>query len=285
MPSVSVERRVAIATFAMLIAWAALAWALTARSATEMSGMLLGLGQVGTRMPMAMSAPLFGGMWITMMVAMMFPTIGPMVMAHRMVTSRRGEGWTSTLAFIAGYLAVWSAIGAIPFALLVVLGRLPSEGGAARLAPLAGATLLLAGAYQLTPLKSICLRACRTPIGFILSHDFRRGAPGAFAAGIAHGAFCLGCCWALMAILLVFGLMNLVWMAALSAVFLLEKNWSRGVALSRAIGLGLAILGIGIIVRPELLGLFSADRGAVPTSEPMRMDGSAPSGSATMSPM
>jgi predicted metal-binding membrane protein len=249
----SVERRVAFVTFAMLIAWAAIAWALTARSAAEMSGMLLGLGQVGTRMPMAMSAPVFGGMWLTMMVAMMFPTMGPMVIAHRMATSRRGEGWTSTLVFIAGYLVVWTAVGALPFAVLVAIGRLPSEGGAARVAPLAGITLALAGLHQFTPLKSVCLRACRTPIGFILSHDFRRGAPGAFAAGLAHNAFCLGCCWALMAILLVLGVMNLAWMAALSAVFLLEKNWNRGVVLSRAVGVGLAILGIAVIIRPELL--------------------------------
>ena len=265
----SVERRVAFATFALLIAWAAVAWVLTARSAAEMSGMLLGLGQVGTRMPMAMSAPVFGGMWITMMVAMMFPTMGPMVVAHHMVTSRRGGGWISTLTFIAGYLVVWTAIGAIPFAVLVVLGRLPFEGGAARVAPLAGTVLALAGLYQFTPLKTICLRACRTPIGFILSHDFRRGAPGAFAAGIAHGAFCLGCCWALMAILLVLGLMNLAWMAALSAVFLLEKNWSRGVTLARAVGVALAIFGIAVILRPDLLVTFSGGHGAIPATEPM----------------
>lgn len=269
----AVERRIAFATFALLIAWAAVAWALSARSAAEMSGMLLGLGQVGTRMPMAMSAPVFGGMWITMMVAMMFPAVGPMVIAHRMVTSRRGEGWTSTLAFIAGYLAVWTAIGVVPFAVLVAVGRLPFEGGAARVAPLAGTTLALAGVYQFTPLKTVCLRACRTPIGFILSHDFRRGAPGAFAAGIAHGAFCLGCCWALMAILLVLGLMNLAWMAALSAVFLLEKSWSRGIALSRVVGLALAILGIAVIVRPELLVTLSGDAGPIPTTEPMHMNG------------
>ena len=271
----SVERRIALTTFALLIAWAVVAWALTARSAAEMSGMLLGLGQVGTRMPMAMSAPVFGGMWITMMVAMMFPTMGPMVIAHRMVTSRRGEGWTSTLTFIAGYLVVWTAIGAIPFAALVALGRLPFEGSASRVAPLAGTMLAVAGVYQFTPLKTICLRACRTPIGFILSHDFRRGVSGAFAAGIAHGAFCLGCCWALMAILLVLGLMNLAWMAALSAVFLLEKNWSRGVALSRVVGLGLAALGIAIILRPDLLATFSGDHGSMPTTDPMHMNSTA----------
>src|ERR1700730_8122520 len=145
-------RRVAFANFTVLIAWAAVAWVTTARSAAEMSGMLLGLGQVGTRMPMAMSVPVFSGMWLAMMVAMMFPTMGPMVIAHRMVTSGRGEGWASTITFIAGYLTVWTAIGAVPFAVLVALGRLPSEGGAIRLAPLAGFALALAGAYQFTPL-------------------------------------------------------------------------------------------------------------------------------------
>jgi predicted metal-binding membrane protein len=267
----SVERRIAFATFTLLIAWAAIAWALTVRSAAEMSGMMLGLGQLGTRMPMAMSAPVFGGMWITMMVAMMFPTMVPMVIAHRMVTSRRREGWTSTFTFIAGYLVVWTVFGAVPFAVLVVLGRLPFEGGAARVAPLAGAVFALAGAYQFTPLKTVCLRACRTPIGFILSHDFRRGARGAFAAGIAHGTLCLGCCWALMAILLVLGLMNVAWMAALSAVFLLEKNWSRGVALSRLVGLGLAILGVAVVIRPELLVAFSGGRGSTPATDGMQM--------------
>jgi predicted metal-binding membrane protein len=99
----SVERRIAWATFGLLIIWAALAWVLTVRSASAMTDMVMGLGQIGTRMPMAIGASVFIGMWLTMMVAMMFPTMGPMVIAHRMVTRKRGEGWMSTLTFIAGY--------------------------------------------------------------------------------------------------------------------------------------------------------------------------------------
>jgi predicted metal-binding membrane protein len=137
-----------------------------------------------------------------------------MVIAHRMLTRRRGDRWTSTLTFIAGYLVLWTTAGAAPFATLVALGRLPADAGASPwIAPLAGSVLIAAGTYQFTPLKTVCLRACRSPIGFIFSHDFRRGAAGAFCAGVIHGAFCLGCCWALMAILVVVGVMNLAWMA------------------------------------------------------------------------
>lgn len=269
--SSSLERRALLGASAVLIAWAALAWALTAHAATQMSGMALGFGQVGTRLPGAMSAPVFAGMWLTMMIAMMFPALGPMVVAHRMVTGLRGENWTSTVAFVAGYLILWTVSGAIPFAALVALGRLPFGAAGAWIAQLAGAILIVAGAYQFTPLKSVCLRTCRTPLGFILSHDFRGGSPGAFRTGLAHGAFCLGCCWALMAILVVVGLMNLAWMAALSAVFLLEKNWRRGVGLSRIVGVSLVLLGAVVIVRPELLVVLSGGHGPTPISEPMRM--------------
>jgi predicted metal-binding membrane protein len=266
----ALERRFAWATIGLLLVWAALAWALTVRFASEMSGMAMGLGQIGIRMPMAIGAPVFGGMWLTMMVAMMFPTMGPMVVAHRMVTRGRGEGWTSTLTFVAGYLVVWTAAGALPFAALLAFAKLPA-GPAPWIAPLAGAVLFAAGVYQFTPLKTICLRACRSPIGFILSHDFRTGARGAFGAGLAHGAFCLGCCWALMAILVVLGIMNLVWMVALSTVFLLEKNWRGGIALSRIVGISLAIIGIAIILRPEILTTLSGAPVPMPTEAPMRM--------------
>lgn len=268
----SLERRVTIAVSALLLAWAALAWVLTAHAATQMSGMVLGLGQLGTRLPDAMSAPVFAGMWLTMMVAMMFPAIGPMVVAHRMVTSQRGESWTSTLAFVVGYIVLWTAAGAAPFAALIALGNLPSADSASSwIGQFAGTILIVAGAYQFTPLKSVCLRTCRTPLGFILTHGFRSGASGALRTGIVHGAFCLGCCWALMAILIVVGLMNLAWMAALSAVFLLEKNWRRGVGLSRLIGVSLVLLGTIVIVRPALLGPLSAGSDVIRTADPMRM--------------
>ena len=253
----AIERRVVWTTFGVLVVWAALAWALTARTASSMSGMVMGLAQVGSRMPPALSALVFGGMWLAMMIAMMFPTMGPMVAAHRMVTRRRGEGLTSTVAFVGGYLVVWTLAGAVPFVVLLALSRLPHGAAAPWIPGTAAAVLIAAGLYQFTPLKTICLRACRTPLGFILTHDFRSGAPGALRAGMLHGAFCLGCCWALMAILVVLGLMNLIWMVALSAVFLLEKNWRGGVVLSRVVGVALVVLGIVVFVRPQALSALS----------------------------
>lgn len=253
----ALERRVAWLTFGLLLFWAAVAWVLTVRDAIAMHGIVMGLGQIGTAMPMPMSAAVFGPMWLTMMVAMMFPTMGPMVIAHRMVTRARGERWTSTLTFIAGYLVVWTAAGVLPFAAIVACTHLPMGTAPPWIAPLAGVVLIAAGLYQFTPLKTICLRHCRTPMGFILSHDFRSGAPGAFAAGLTHGAYCLGCCWALMAILIVLGVTNLAWMIALSALFVLEKNWRGGITLSRIVGVGLAIIGVAVVLRPDLLTALS----------------------------
>ncbi len=120
-----------------------------------------------------------------------------------------------------------------------------------------GLVLIGAGLYQFTPWKRVCLRACRTPLSFIMTHDFGSGAPGALKAGVSHGAYCLGCCWALMAVLVVVGLMNLAWMAALSAVFLLEKNWKHGVGLTRVAGTVVIVLGIGVVAQPALLSLLS----------------------------
>ena len=123
--------------------------------------------------------------------------------------------------------------------------------------------LLGAGLYQFTPWKRACLRACRTPLGFMMTHNFGSGTPGAFKAGLAHGAYCLGCCWALMAVLVVVGLMNLVWMAALALVFLAEKNWRHGVWLNRVAGTAVALVGCAVLLNPDVLGIISG------TSAPM----------------
>jgi predicted metal-binding membrane protein len=251
---VQLNRRATVVTVAILLFLATLAWALVARQATDMSGMVMGLGQVGTKMPNPTSAPLFLGMWVAMMVAMMFPTVAPMVLAHRLVVQRRGEGALPTLAFVTGYLLVWSIIGLVPLAVFLAFRHLMPEDQTPRWLTLLSATVLVvAGAYQFTPLKSICLRACRNPLAFVLSHDFRAGLPGALRAGVSHGAFCLGCCWALMSVLVVMGLMNLVWMAALAVLFIAEKNWRFGVQLSRLAGTALVVLGILIAADPALL--------------------------------
>jgi predicted metal-binding membrane protein len=118
---------------------------------------------------------------------------------------------------------------------------------------LAGAILLVAGLYQFTPWKAVCLKACRSPFAFLLEHDFGGGTRSAFRAGASHGAYCLGCCWALMSLLVVVGLMNVVWMAGLALVFLAEKNWRYGAALSKVAGVAVGLLGIAVIVDPGLL--------------------------------
>lgn len=248
-----VESRATIVVVAVLVALAAVAWAITARRAFDLGSMVSGLAEVGQRMPNDIAAPVFMAMWLTMVAAMMLPTIAPMVLAHHMVVRARGEGWLPTAIFIAGYLAVWSAIGIVP--LLAFLGfRALMDPTPGWVTPVAGIVLVVAGMYQFTPWKGTCLKACRTPLNFIMTHDFGRGSRGAARAGASHGAWCLGCCWALMSVLVVVGLMNLVWMAGLALVFLLEKNWRRGVAVSRIAGTGVALLGVAVLIRPQVLG-------------------------------
>lgn len=249
------ERRATGACLAVLLALAALAWWSTARSAAGMEAgdmaMPLGLAAVGTTMmPFDMAAGVFLGMWVTMMVAMMFPTIAPIVLLHRMVLRRAGVGPLPTAAFGLGYLAVWSAFGLVPLAILLAFREVAH--GAGWVAPLAGAVLVVAGLYQFSPWKGACLRTCQSPLRFLTTHHFGVGSPGAFRTGLAHGAWCLGCCWALMAVLFVVGLMNLVWMAAISAVFVLEKH-TTGMLVPRAVGTVVALLGVAVLLEPAVL--------------------------------
>jgi len=200
-----------------------------------------------------MSAGLFLITWLVMMVAMMFPSVAPMTLIFASVTHSRGEGIVPTAAFVLGYLMVWTVAGLVPLAALQLANQmwisppmwLPRVGGA---------MIILAGIYQFTPLKDACLRACRTPLGFILSHDFGGGSTSAIRAGTSHGLYCLGCCWALMAVLAVLGLMNIAWMGLFAAIFYVEKNVRRGELLSRAVGAATIIGGLAIVAWPLLLG-------------------------------
>jgi predicted metal-binding membrane protein len=237
-----------------LIALGVVGWFLTVRQAVDMRGMVTGLGQVGTGMPNDMAAPAFLLMWLWMMVAMMFPAIGPIVLAHRQVVQARKEGALPTVGFVAGYLLAWSVIGLIPLAAFLGFRNLPMTAAAGPWLPvLAGAVIVIAGVYQFTPLKNTCLKACRSPFGFVMTHDFGSGTPGALRAGLSHGAYCVGCCWALMSLLVVVGLMNLVWMVALAVIFFAEKNWRYGVGLTRAAGVVLVCLGVAVAAAPSLL--------------------------------
>jgi predicted metal-binding membrane protein len=248
------SQRVTLVVVGILIGLAAVAWWSTVRQAGSMSDMVSGLGQVGARAPNDMTIPVFMGMWVAMMVAMMFPTVAPIVLAHRMVVKKRGQGELPTVSFVLGYIAVWALIGVIPLVGFLAFRNLAADAADSRWLPsLAGGILIVAGAYQFTRWKATCLKACRSPMSFLMTHDWGGGARSAFKAGLSHGAYCLGCCWALMAVLVVVGLMNLVWMAGIALVFLAEKNWKHGVGLTKIIGTALVALGIAVIVAPGIL--------------------------------
>jgi predicted metal-binding membrane protein len=245
------QRRVTLSTVAILLALAGLAWWSTLGNARDMSSMVQGFASVGTAMPFDMGAFVFMSMWTTMMVAMMFPTIAPIVLLHRMVVRRRGEGVLPTFAFGSGYLVIWAAVGVLPLAALVGFREVTQDS--AWVAQAGGATLVLAGMYQFTPWKQTCQRACRSPLTFLATHNFGTGSIGALRTGLSHGLYCLGCCWALMTVLFVVGLMNLAWMAAIAVVFLAEKNWRHGVGLTKVVGTAIAGFGIAVLVHPSLL--------------------------------
>jgi predicted metal-binding membrane protein len=242
----ALPRPVATAIIAVLLVCAAAAWLFTAQQAASMAGMG-GMAMLG--------AGLFLITWVVMMVAMMFPSIAPMVLAHAGIVRARGNGTTPTVAFVLGFLAVWSAAGLVPLAVLQLLGSSLAGPIISWLPRLGGAVVVVAGIYQFTPLKTACLSTCRSPLGFILTHDFGGGTPAAARAGVSHGVFCLGCCWAIMAVLAVVGLMNLVWMAVFAVLFFLEKNWRHGVMLSRVSGVVCVVLGFIVIVQPDVLHL------------------------------
>ena len=255
----ALERRATLATVAVLLALAGAAWWRTVDNADDTRSMVQGLAWVGAAMPFDMSAALFLGMWATMMVAMMLPTIAPIVLLHRMVMRTQGRGLAQTVAFASGYLAVWSVTGLAPLAILLGFRRVAHGSHWVEMG--AGLVLLAAGAYQFTAWKQTCLRACRTPLTFLATHDFGGGLTGAFRAGVSHGLYCLGCCWALMAVLVVVGLMNLTWMAAIAIVFLLEKNWSRGAGLTKVVGTAVIVVGVAVLGHPSVLNSLSPPPG------------------------
>jgi predicted metal-binding membrane protein len=249
------ERRVTWTTVAILLVLAGLAWWRTTGNVRDMASMAQGFAHVGDAMPFDMSAAVFMSMWATMMVAMMFPTVAPIVLLHRMVVGRRGQGLWPTVVFAAGYLLIWTAVGFVPLGALVGFRHLSDDS--TWVARAGGAVLVLAGAYQFTRWKDTCLRACRSPLTFLATHDFGHGLIGTARAGVSHGLYCLGCCWALMAVLLVVGLMNLAWMAVIAVVFLAEKNWRHGVGLTKVAGVAVLAFGIAVLVHPSLLGAIT----------------------------
>ena len=228
----------------LLLAISAAAWLFLAWLATDMETPLAQL--VMPMSPDWSAATLLAvwSMWSVMMVAMMLPSALPMILAF-VHLSRRGGDAGRGHAFVAAYLAIWFLFSAAATAAQWALQRAGWVDPmiVSTSAPLIAALLLIAGVYQFSPLKRMCLSACRTPLGFLLG-AWRPGVAGAFVMGLRHGLFCVGCCWALMALLFVGGVMNLAWVAALSVAVALEKLLPGGERLSRLLGVALIALGL-----------------------------------------
>jgi len=191
-------------------------------------------------------------MWVIMMIGMMLPSAAPMMLMFATVNRhKRALGRTSAAnaQFIAGYLAAWVLFS------LAATGLQWALQSMALLTPMmetndvyvGGGLFLAAGIYQLTPLKQVCLRHCRSPLHFIL-HRWRQGRVGAFHMGAEHGIYCLGCCWFLMALLFVLGVMNIAWIAALAALVMAEKVFPKGDWIARAGGCGMIAYGLYLVV-------------------------------------
>ncbi|HZW43947.1 MAG TPA: DUF2182 domain-containing protein [Dermatophilaceae bacterium] len=244
MSSVSLRRRAdRTAVFVSLAGVTAIAWTFTVR----LNG---GMSMPPRSMDMASAMPsaghqlvLLSAMWAAMMVGMMIPSATPMIIAYADWT-RRGSASASRLgtvaSFLSGYVLIWVGFSLLAAILQLTLEQpgLLTELGAIRRPGPGGVVLVLAGLFQITPWKQTCLRRCRTPVAFLIA-EWRDGATGALIMGVRHGAYCLGCCWTLMAVLFVVGTMHLVWMAAIAGFILAEKVAPRALRIHYA---GAAVL-------------------------------------------
>jgi len=192
-------------------------------------------------------------MWAVMMIAMMVPSAAPMILAFLTVNHRRQTSvrpLVPVVIFVFGYLAVWTAYSAV--AALAQWGlhkaALLSPTMAANSPVVSGGLLLAAGVFQWTPLKRACLKGCRSPLSFLMS-EWRDGRRGAFVMGLRHGSYCVGCCWVLMALLFVVGVMNLFWVGVIALFMIGEKIMAKGELLGRLAGVALVIGGVVVIAR------------------------------------
>jgi len=196
---------------------------------------------------------LFLAVWVAMMVAMMFPALAPVVSTFDRWRSRTGRAATVTGVFVAGYVLVWSAVGLLAYAAVVALQKwVPVPGDTAIRA--GGFLLVAAGAYQFSPLKATCLRFCRSPLGFFAQYagELTKGHAGPLRVGLTHGTYCVGCCWCLMVVLVLLGMMNAAWMALVAAVIFVEKVVPYGPLAGRVAGIALVACGLAVVISPDL---------------------------------
>lgn len=248
--------RARLGLVAALFAVAALGWAWSAQAMRGMdAGPWSSLGSLSW----------FLGVWIVMMAAMMFPSVAPTIALYTRATKVTSP--LSPWLFAAGYLITWAAAGLLAY----VVGAVVAAAWGDRLAwdragqEIAAATLFVAAVYELTPLKNVCLAKCRSPLGSILS-SWRGGRRGAVSMGMRNGAWCVGCCWALMAALFALGVMSVSWMAFVAGIIAVEKTfpWRRGLTVATAA----LLFGIGVLL---LLAPDALPGLTIPSGETMRM--------------
>jgi predicted metal-binding membrane protein len=241
--TVAVRDRAGMLTAGALLAVAAAAWLVVVSSS-------MGDGDMAD---MPMGAGAFVGAWAVMMTAMMLPSALPMIALYGAIQRKAAPGTKGlpVALFTLVYLALWGITGVPVYVGSVALGGLAGR-------PLAygvAVTLIVAGLYQLSPLKQVCLRACRSPIGFLLGH-WRPGRAGGIALGWRHATYCLGCCWALMVVLVAAGAMGLPWVLLIAALVTAEKLLPGGAWIARAAGGALLLLGLAVAARPDLAALL-----------------------------
>lgn len=239
--------RAQLVLVAALLALAGAGWWWTVHQMRDMdAGPWTGLGTLGW----------FLGVWVAMMAAMMLPSVAPTIALYSRMTRRRSP--LLPLLFAGGYLVTWAGAGLVAFALAQILGRVPGDLLAWERAGrwIAGVTLVAAAVYELTPLKDVCLGRCRSPLGFLLG-SWRDGRRGAFRMGAENGAWCVGCCWALMASLFALGVMSVVWMAVVAGLIAVEKTlpWRRVATYGTAATL--LVLGLLMFVAPNAIPALS----------------------------
>jgi predicted metal-binding membrane protein len=242
---------------AALLAIALVAWLYLVHLSATMPGMDMA-DMPGMAMPRGQAwdfvdVGLLFVMWAVMMIAMMVPAAAPMVLTFATVQSKRQEqdrATVPTTVFLLGYALVWTVYAAVAG---LAQWRLHEAGllsatMASTSTRLGGALLIVAGVFQWTPLKQACLAKCRSPLSFVMT-EWREGRAGAFVMGVRHGAYCVACCWALMALLFVAGVMNLLWIAGLAILVLVERVLPGGVAVSRVVGVLVLLAGVIVLVR------------------------------------
>jgi predicted metal-binding membrane protein len=235
--------RVRLWLVTVMFALAGIGWWWTVQQMRGMDdGPWTGLGTLGW----------FLGVWLVMMAAMMFPSVAPTVALFSRMTKRRSP--LSAPLFVAGYLITWAGAGLVAFALAAVSGRLWGDALAWDRAGrwVAGTVLVLAAVYELTPLKDVCLGKCRSPLGLLLG-SWRDGHGGAVRMGVTNGAWCVGCCWALMASLFALGVMSIIWMAFVAGLIAVEKTlpWRRVATYGAAAVL--LVLGVLLFAAPHAI--------------------------------